>query len=34
MQTTGRSTDDKEVHPKEQERGVEDAAIRNNGMRL
>ena len=34
MQTTRRSADDNKVHPKDQKRGVEDAAIRNNEMRL
>ena len=34
MQTTWRSTDDNKFIPKDQGRGVEDAAIRNNEMRL
>ena len=33
-QTTRRSMDDNEVHPKRPEKGVEDAAIRNNDMSL
>ena len=34
MQTTRPSTDDNEVHPKNRKRGVEDAAVGHNGMRL